>query len=103
VAQETAADDDAASASGMVPKPGGFEVMNRTIDVMQAALARHQLAAYPPDILIEVPRAAGRSLDFHRAADVIDVGRALAMRALDEYEAGEPRVVPGSDKSPSAE
>ena len=78
--------DDVATASGMVPKLGGFEVMNRAIDIMQAALARQHLSAYPPDILIEVPRSASRSLDFHRAADVIDVGRGLAGRALDDYE-----------------
>jgi NTE family protein len=78
--------DDVATASAMVPKLGSFEVMNRTIDVMQAALARHHLAEYPPDIMIEVPRTAGRSLDFHRAAEVIDAGRELASRALDSYE-----------------
>jgi NTE family protein len=78
--------DDVATASAMVPKLGSFEVMNRTIDVMQAALARHHLAEYPPDIMIEVPRTASRSLDFHRAAEVIDAGRELASRALDSYE-----------------
>ncbi len=66
-----------------VPKLGGFEVMNRTIDIAQAALARHTLAAYPPDLLIEVPRSACRGLEFHRAAEVIDIGRTLAARALD--------------------
>ena len=80
-------DDDIATASAMVPKLGSFEVMNRTIDIMQAALARHQLAAYPPDILIEVPRSSSRSLDFHRAADMIDIGQALAAQALDSFEA----------------
>jgi NTE family protein len=66
-----------------VPKLGGFEVMNRTIDIAQAALARHTLAAYPPDLLIEVPRSACRGLEFHRAAEVIDIGRMLAAQALD--------------------
>jgi len=61
----------------------GFEVMNRTIDIAQAALARHTMAAYPPDLLIEVPRSACRGLEFHRAAEVIDIGRAQAARALD--------------------
>ena len=65
------------------PRLGGFEVMNRTIDIAQAALARHTLAAYPPDLLIEVPRSACRSLEFHRAAEVIETGRELAARALD--------------------
>ncbi len=67
------------------PKLGSFEVMNRTIDIAQAALARHTLAAYPPDLLIEVPRSACRSLEFHRAEEVIDTGRALASRALDAF------------------
>ncbi|MGV0811877.1 patatin-like phospholipase family protein [Mycolicibacterium boenickei] len=66
-----------------VPRLGSFEVMNRTIDIAQAALARHTLAAYPPDLLIEVPRTVCRSLEFHRAAEVIDVGREITARALD--------------------
>ena len=69
-----------------VPRLGSFEVMNRTIDIAQAALARHTLAAYPPDLLIEVPRSACRSLEFHRAAEVIDIGRALAAQALDNLD-----------------
>ena len=79
--------DDVVAASVMVPKLGSFEVMNRTIEVMQASLARHHLASYPPDVLIEVPRNSSRSLDFHRAADLIEVGRTLAAQRLDSYEA----------------
>ncbi len=76
-----------AAREASVPKLGSFEVMNRTIDIAQAALARHTLAAYPPDVLIEVPRTACRSLEFHRAAEVIDIGHTLARNALDDYEA----------------
>ncbi len=75
--------EDEDATPEVVPKLGSFEVMNRTIDIAQAALARHQLASHPPDLLIEVPRVACRSLDFHRAAELIDVGRELAARALD--------------------
>jgi NTE family protein len=74
------------SKEASVPRLGNFEVMNRTIDIAQAALARHTLAAYPPDLLIEVPRSACRSLEFHRAAEVIDVGHELAARALKTLE-----------------
>ncbi|OBA80633.1 esterase [Mycobacterium sp. 1164966.3] len=70
-----------------IPKLGSFEVMNRTIDIAQSALARHTLAAYPPDLLIEVPRSTCRSLEFHRAVEVIAVGRALTTSALDALEA----------------
>ena len=44
---------------------------------------RHTLAAYPPDLLIEVPRTVCRSLEFHRAGEVIGIGQELAARALD--------------------
>ncbi|KMO67433.1 MAG: patatin-like phospholipase family protein [Mycolicibacterium rufum] len=74
-------------AGHLVPKLGAFEVMNRTIDIAQAALARHTLAAYPPDLLVEVPRTVCRSLDFHRANEVIDIGQELASVALDTLEA----------------
>jgi NTE family protein len=66
-----------------VPTLGSFEVMNRTIDIAQAALMRHTLAAYPPDLLIEVPRNTCRSLEFHRADEVIEIGQELAAAALD--------------------
>ncbi|KUI19088.1 esterase [Mycobacterium lehmannii] len=77
---------DATKEASVVPKLGSFEVMNRTIDIAQAALARHQLAGYPPDMLIEVPRSACRSLEFHRAAEVIDIGIELAAAALDAFD-----------------
>ncbi len=80
---------DATDVSGRgasVPRLGNFEVMYRTIDIAQAALARHTLAAYPPDLLIEVPRTVCRSLEFHRAAEVIDIGQELASAALDNLD-----------------
>jgi NTE family protein len=87
-------EDEAAETDDdtVVPRLGSFEVMNRTIEIAQAALMRHTLAAHPPDLLIDVPRRTCRSLEFHRAAEVIDVGRELAVAALDALDAGEPVV-----------
>ena len=76
-----------AERGSQMPKLRSFAVMMRSIDIAQAALARHQMAAYPPDVLIEVPRTACRSLDFHRAAEVIELGHELASRALDRFDA----------------
>jgi NTE family protein len=88
----SATDDEPAEieAGSVVPKLGSFEVMNRTIEIAQAALMRHTLAAHPPDLLIDVPRRTCRSLEFHRAAEVIDVGRELAVAAIDALDFKEP-------------
>ncbi|WP_142282118.1 patatin-like phospholipase family protein [Mycobacterium sp. IEC1808] len=72
--------------TSVVPKLGSFEVVYRAFDIAQSALTRHTLSAYPPDLLIEVPRSTCRSLDFHRAVEVIAAGRAEADRALDAFE-----------------
>ena len=76
-------DDHDDNTESSVPKLGGFEVLNRAIDIAQSALMRHTLAAHPPDLLIEVPRTTARSLEFHRAEEVIEIGQELAAAALD--------------------
>jgi NTE family protein len=68
------------------PLPAGlgkFDMMYRSLEAMQSVLTRYRLAGYPPDVLVEVPRDACRSLDFHRAGEMIELGRALAAEALD--------------------
>ncbi|CAN5483935.1 patatin-like phospholipase family protein [soil metagenome] len=84
----TSSDDELIDAEKESPAPklGSFEVMSRTIDIAQAALARHTLAAYPPDLLIEVPRTTCRSLEFHRAAEMIEIGQELAAIAFDTLQ-----------------
>jgi NTE family protein len=77
-----------------VPKLGSFEVMYRAFDIAQSALTRHTLSAYPPDLLIDVPRSTCRSLDFHRAVEVIAIGRTLANQALDTLELAADRATP---------
>jgi NTE family protein len=72
------------SSPRILPKLGQFEIMNRSLDLMQAALKRHQLAAYPPDVLIEVPRTSARVLEFHRAEELVMLGRELTATALDQ-------------------
>ncbi|MGU3497565.1 patatin-like phospholipase family protein [Mycobacterium sp. C31M] len=74
---------DTVEGAPALPRLGSFEIMNRTIDIAQSALARHTLATYPPDLLIEVPRTACRSLEYHRAEEVIEMGQELAAAALD--------------------
>lgn len=59
------------------------EVMNLSLEAAGGALARHCLAAHPPDVLVSVPTDACRIVDFHRAEELIAYGRSLAREALD--------------------
>lgn len=61
---------------------GRFDVMNLSIEAMQGVLARYRFAGNPPDVLVSVPKDACRSLDFHRAAEMIELGRSLTAEAL---------------------
>ncbi|GAA1481523.1 patatin-like phospholipase family protein [Gordonia sinesedis] len=68
---------------GDPPAMGRIEVLIRSLDIMSVALSRYQVAGYPPDILIRIPRKSVRTLDFHKATEMIDVGRSLTAEALD--------------------
>lgn len=61
---------------------GLFDLLNDAFATMQNAIANIKLAAYPPDVLIEIPRASCRLHEFHRAREMIDLGYEHAGRAL---------------------
>ena len=62
---------------------GKFDVMNQSLETMQSVLTRYRLAGNPPDVLVTVPKDACRTLDFHRATEMIELGRTLTGEALD--------------------
>jgi NTE family protein len=70
-------------------------MMNESLDTMQSVLTRYRLAGFPPDVLVSVPRDSCRSLDFHRAAEMIDLGRRLAEEAFDRAGVADARVARG--------
>ena len=63
---------------------GKVEVLTRSLDIMSEALARYQTASHPLDLLIRIPRKAARTLEFHKAAELIAIGRSLTAAALDQ-------------------
>lgn len=62
---------------------GLSELMARSLDTMQAQIARVHLALDPPELVIRIPRDACLFYEFWRAAELIDIGRAEAEKALD--------------------
>jgi NTE family protein len=74
------------STEPKVRDPGAFELMTQSMDLMQANLSRLRLAAYPPDLLIEIPRNVSTLYEFYRARELIDLGRERATQALDAWK-----------------
>ena len=62
---------------------GLVDLLNMSFDTMSALISRYRMASNPPDVLVNVPANAVRTLDFHRAAEMIELGRALTTEALD--------------------
>jgi NTE family protein len=59
-----------------------YDIFNQSVDTMQGALSRMKLAAYPPDICLDVPRNLCRGYEFYLAQALIDYGYQLAERHL---------------------
>ena len=59
-----------------------------SLDAMQASIARCMLAAYPPDLLIEIPINTCGAHEFYRATEVIKAGEEWTERALERFTAG---------------
>jgi NTE family protein len=62
---------------------GRLDIMNLSFEVMQATLTSYKLAGYPPDVLVEIPKASARTFEFHRAPELIELGRQRTEAALD--------------------
>jgi NTE family protein len=68
------------------PPPAGLNITDVTtmsLDTMGALITRFRLAALPPDVLVTVPGDAAKAMDFHRAEELIALGRTLTEAALE--------------------
>lgn len=63
---------------------GFFDVISKSLDVMQSTIATFKLAAYTPDIIIELPKSVSEIYEFERARELIDIGRRAAEKTLRE-------------------
>ncbi|NOQ42425.1 MAG: serine protease [Desulfuromusa sp.] len=65
---------------------GFFDIISKSIDVMQSTISNFKLAAYKPDILIEIPKDVCTIYEFERAEELIQIGRREATARLDEFD-----------------
>lgn len=67
---------------------GMYYIAYQSIEIMQGTIARQKIAAYPPDILIEIPRNCCSSLEYFRAGEMIELGYKKAEETLSKIDAG---------------
>lgn len=67
-------------------KLGFFDLLMKSIDMMQDRITENILRQYPPDILVQISRSTCSTFDYYRAAKLIEEGKNAFKLALEKYE-----------------
>jgi NTE family protein len=59
-----------------------LQIADQAFDAMQSTIARHKLAAYPPDKVIEIPQNICGTFEFDKAEEMIQYGYEAAEKAF---------------------
>lgn len=68
------------------PKYSLVELLGNSYEFTQDRLVELTINAYKPDILIEVPRTSCGIFDFHKAAYMIDVGKDVYQKTMEDLK-----------------
>jgi NTE family protein len=71
---------------GTAERPGFSTIMIEAFNIMQDRITRARLAGDPPDVIVNPRLGRIGLLDFHRAAEAIEIGAEAAERALAPIE-----------------
>ncbi len=63
-----------------------YDVADKAFDAMQSTIGRQKIAAYPPDIEILIARNTCGTLEFERAAEMIELGYIKAAEVMEKYK-----------------
>lgn len=65
-----------------------LNLLTRSFDLLQDRFCQLLIEKYPVDMMIRVSRKQAGTLEFHRAPEMIEIGRQKAKEALDQLENG---------------
>lgn len=74
-------------AKSTVQYGGRVDIVMQAVEAMQSSLTEYKIAGYPPDVVIPVAKEEASFHDFHRAEELIEIGRLSAREKLQEIEA----------------
>jgi NTE family protein len=65
-----------------------INLLTRSFDLLQDRFCEVLIEKYPVDVMVRVSRKQAGTLEFHRAPEMIEIGRQKAKEALDKLENG---------------
>jgi len=76
---------DSSSLGNNHKKPGFFDLMSKSVDMMQDRITEYTIREHKPDILVRVSRSACGTFDYHKAEKLIKAGHDAFEKSLDIY------------------
>ena len=61
-------------------------MLNKSYDFMQDRMCEQSIEIHKPDIVINIPRHVGTTLEFYRAQEMVEEGRNAARKAVAEWK-----------------
>lgn len=74
-----------------IEKPRSYssiDMISRSFDLLQDRFCELLIEKHPVDVTVKIARKQAGTLEFHRAAELIEIGRQKAKTALDQFEHG---------------
>lgn len=66
-------------------KTNYYTILSQSASMMAQQISALSIKAFPPDILIRIPEDSFESYHFHKSAEIIEMGKAAAKKALLEF------------------
>lgn len=65
-----------------------LDLITRSFDLLQDRFCQLLIEKHPVDLMVQISRKQAGTLEFHRAAEMIEIGRQKTKEALDQLENG---------------
>ena len=78
-------DQSKTSSDTRMGKMGYLNLTSETLSLMISQISKLTLDIYPPDILIQISRHTCNMFDFHKAIELIEIGRETTRESLSLY------------------
>ena len=62
-----------------------YTILSQSASMMTHQISALSMKAFPPDILIRIPEDSFESYQFHKSAEIIEMGKVAAKKALLEF------------------